>query len=339
MGRLALIAAPLVVVAAVAAIFFRACAPSLLHGEMLDSAVVTDSHGNRRLWLLTDDSFHYHVKSGSEVGSGSLHCFDCKTWTYVYDPIDGKVIKRTKTSFDNPLLKGNIFVSGHHVWVVLSAHSDGEPRVEQYDADTGERVLDTAGLVARFPELSAGIVDVSREGERLKFKTKDGREGITYDTVQDRILPKDSSASWLPLVELRNGKDSRARKQLMHVSHSETGVRSDPIGRPVYLGGVIYYQDEKCAVIIHLDQVGKEANRMLTVVDLQAQKELWTAPQEQLFSGMKIDEGRDSFSSLFFSQDDIKSWRAGDVIVLEYKNVGVMGFDYATGKRLWVVYP
>ena len=56
-----------------------------------------------------------------------------------------------------------------------------------------------------------------------------------------------------------------------------------------------------------------------------------------MFKGMKIDEEDDSFSSLFFTKDNIRVRRSGSLVVLQLKGVGLMGFDYKTGKKLWTM--
>ena len=45
----------------------------------------------------------------------------------------------------------------------------------------------------------------------------------------------------------------------------------------VFLEGIIYYTDQDCAIIIHLDKLGKESNRLMTCVDLKTGKEKWTS--------------------------------------------------------------
>ena len=116
-----------------------------------------------------------------------------------------------------------------------------------------------------------------------------------------------------------------------------TGATGEPLGDRIYLEGIIYYQDEDCALIVHLDQLGQKSNRMLTCIDMKSGKEKWTIQQDDLFKKMKIDENKDSFSSLFFTKDDIKVKRSGGLVTLQFKGEGMMGFDYETGKKLWTL--
>jgi hypothetical protein len=54
-----------------------------------------------------------------------------------------------------------------------------------------------------------------------------------------------------------------------------------------------------------------------------------------MFDEMRIDEEDDTFSSLFFTKANIDVKRSGNLVVLQLKNKGIMGFDYKTGKKLF----
>ena len=56
---------------------------------------------------------------------------------------------------------------------------------------------------------------------------------------------------------------------------------------------------------------------------------------DDLFKRMKIDKDKDSFSDLFFTKDKIKVRRSGNLVVVEMKGEGLIGFDLQTGKQLW----
>ena len=115
------------------------------------------------------------------------------------------------------------------------------------------------------------------------------------------------------------------------------GATSQPLSDKVYLEGIAYHKDEDCTIIIYLDQLGRKSNRILTCVDVKTGKEKWTVQQDDLFSKMKINEEKDSFSSLFFTKDNIKVKRSGNLVVLELAGEGLMGFDFETGKKLWTL--
>lgn len=73
--------------------------PNSISGNFMDYAFVPET-GN--LLILTDGSFHYTSKTttGNSFSMKSKGLF-CKTWTYVYDPVNNKVISKTKTPFDD----------------------------------------------------------------------------------------------------------------------------------------------------------------------------------------------------------------------------------------------
>jgi len=115
------------------------------------------------------------------------------------------------------------------------------------------------------------------------------------------------------------------------------GATGKRLSDTIFLEGIIYHQDEDCAIIIYLDRIGKKANRFMTCYDLAAGRALWTVKPDRMFEEMKIDEEEDSFSSFFFTKDNIKVRRSGNLVVLQLKGVGLMGFDYRTGKKLWTM--
>ena len=122
-----------------------------------------------------------------------------------------------------------------------------------------------------------------------------------------------------------------------HTLEFFTGATSEPLGDKVYLEGIMYYQNADCAIIIHIDQLGKKSNRMMTCVDLKTGKEKWTIQQSDLFKKMKVDENDDAFSSIFFTKDKIQVKRQDNLVVLQLEGEGLMGFDFNTGKKLWTL--
>jgi hypothetical protein len=75
----------------------------------------------------------------------------------------------------------------------------------------------------------------------------------------------------------------------------------------------------------------------MSVVDIKTGKEKWTAGEDVLFDDMKIDEDDDTFSSLFFTKDKIEVKRSGNLVILQLKGQGIMGFDYNSGKKLFEI--
>ncbi|MGH2574164.1 MAG: hypothetical protein ACRDFC_00535, partial [Ignavibacteria bacterium] len=104
----------------------------------------------------------------------------------------------------------------------------------------------------------------------------------------------------------------------------------------VYIEGIIFHQDNECVIILHQDNAGKKADRMLTCIDYSG-KLKWTIQQGELFEKLIVDEDDNPFSKIFFMKDKVGVIRAGNIVVLKLEDAGVMGFDYNTGKKLWTI--
>lgn len=88
---------------------------------------------------------------------------------------------------------------------------------------------------------------------------------------------------------------------------------------------VLVNQDKEYAVFVHQDRVGKQARRILTCVDANGIKK-WTVPPDVLFSAiMEAEPG------------DMGGQRQGNLFVLNIKRLGAIGFDLASGRRLWQI--
>lgn len=348
---------------------YRALTPDTIRGELLDAALVTLQDGSQRLWILCDDSFNYTQSTSSGGGqSMSSECLSCTTVIYVYDPASKKVVKRIEQERDDIAIHVNIIHHSGRMWIIQGGFGDDVPRIEVYDAATAELVTDTAAFVAQHPLLKAGLVTVmyDKDDDLLTLKTKDGREGLLFDMDNDRFYDdhtalalerrKMTGAASLCVLAPENHSGPRrrlygitgpARSLAGNMSSLDMwadnpnmlrmgyGATSRSLNETIYLEGIIYHQDKESVIIIHLDQVGKQANRILSCVDLESGKGKWTVGKETLFDEMRIDEEDDSFSGLFFTRDHIKVLRSGDLVTVSMKGVGIMGFDFATGKQRW----
>lgn len=361
----------LVIIIVVGIIFaYPALTPNAIHGSFMDMTIVPQKDGSQKVWILTDGSFNF-IQTSKSPGSYSTgrKCFFCKTWTYIYDPVNEKVIKKIKTPYEDIITTIKIHYHKGQVWVITSEYGKNDPRIEAYDAETGDLVMDTKAFMAKYPILSGGLSGLHFDAKenQMMLKTKDGHQGIVYSFATDKLyedyakmrdeiesMPGD--ASFLVLSPEKSGSGPRKRLYLVsgpmgklmnsksslesYASNPEslkffTGATSEAIGEKIYLEGLLYYQDDDCAAVIYLDELGKKSNRLLTLVDKKQKREMWTAGPDVLFKKMRIDENKDSFSSLFFTKDNIEVKRSGNVVLLELKGEGIMAFDYATGKLLW----
>jgi len=365
----------LAIVIILAGIFFAypALTPNSIHGDFMDMTVVPQKDGSQKVWILTDGSFSF-IQTTKSPGSYSTgrKCYFCKTWTYIYDPVSEKVLKKIKTPYEDIITSIQILYHNNQVWVLTSEYGQNEPRIEIFDSETGDIVTDTKAFIAKYPILSGGLAGLhyNEEEKYLNLKTKDGRQDVTYSFLTDKMYDTYSTlyeeldkatgeGSVLVLCSESSGAAPRKKAFLVtgpkgklnsnksslesYANNAESlkffvgGATSEPVSEKVYLEGLIYYQDNDCALIISLDQLGKKSNRILTCIDLKSKKEKWTVNQDQLFKKMKIDEEKDTFSSLFFTKDDIKVIRSANLVLVKLKGEGVMAFDYDSGKKLWTL--
>jgi hypothetical protein len=70
--------------------------PTAIKGHLIDAVYIPDTNGAGSLWFQTDDSFYYAstVETGGSLSISTGSLFN-KTYTYIYDPVHGKVLQRT----------------------------------------------------------------------------------------------------------------------------------------------------------------------------------------------------------------------------------------------------
>ena len=356
-----------------AGIFFiyPAMTPDKIRGNLLDFTIVPQKDGSSRIWVLTDGSFNFiqTTKSPGSYSSGRK-CYFCKTWLYVIDPNDMKVIKKTKTEFDDIITTTNLVYSNDKVYQITYGYGKNEPKIVVCNAETGDKILDSKDFVEKYSELSSGLADLHYDKKEniLRITTKDGRNDVTYSLENETMYPSyskyrenlendstkgtafvmasENSSGPRKVLYLVRGTKGTLRNNLSsldsYVSNESTleffvkGATAEKMSNKIFLEGIIYHQDNDCAVIIHVSQIGKKADRIMTCID-NTGKEKWSVTQEQLFNKMKVDEEKDSFSSIFFTKDKIGVNRSGNLIVLKLDGEGIMGFDYNSGKKLFTL--
>ncbi|MCI0450415.1 MAG: hypothetical protein L0Y79_11650 [Chlorobi bacterium] len=346
--------------------------PNKISGDFLDAVIVPSKDGSQKLWILTDGSFNF-IKTTKSPGRTSTgrECYFCKTWTYIIDPETENVEKKIKTPYEDIITQIDLVYHSGKVWEFTREYGENEPRIEAFDSETGEKVMDTKEFMRKFPVLAAGLAGsyYDEKDNTVKLKTKDGRDNLIYSLEDGKLyndfkdfreaMMRDSSKFVISV--LSSESSSGPRKKLYKIAGPKSkildnksslesyagnqkslqfftgGLSSEPMTDRVFLEGIIYHQDSDCAIVIHLDQLGKKSNRIMTSVDVKTGKEKWTLEQDKLFDDMKIDEEDDAFSSLFFTKDNIEVKRSGNLVVLQLKGEGIMGIDYSTGKKLWEI--
>lgn len=343
--------------------------PNSLSGSFLDAVVVPSKDGEEKVWILTDGSFNFiqTTKSPGRTSTGR-ECYFCKTWTYIIDPKTEKVLHKIKTPYEDIITLIDLVYHDGKVWSVTREYGENEPRIEAFDSETGEKVMDTDQFESKFPQLSAGLTEAhyDKEDFTIRVKTRDGREGI-YSFTEDKLYKdnaefnksqtKDSAITNYPILAPEDNSSSPRKKLLIatgpkssiennksslsHYSGNEEHmekyykIKVKPLVEKIYLEGIIYHMDSESVIIVYLDQLGKKSNRLVSCVDLNSGKELWTLKPDEIFDEMKIDEEDDTFSSLFFTKSNIGVKRSGNLVLLTLKNEGIMGFEYKTGKKLF----
>lgn len=361
----------ILVIIGIAGYYFAlpALMPNSLSGDFLNMVIVPTKDGKEKMWILTDGSFNFiqTTKSPGRTSTGR-ECYFCKTWTYIVDPEDQKVIKKTKTPYEDIITQIDMVYHDNRVWMITKEYGENEPRIEAFNAETGEKEMDTKDFITKFSELSAGLAEVfySKDDNYLRLKTKDGREraysfddGKLYKDFSElsKMNGKDSTIITIPILVAEENSSS-PRKRFLTASGPKASIKDNKsrieriddkddylekhlkikVGEPgekVYLEGIMYYDDPDCAIIIHLDKLGKKSDRLMTCINLETGKEMWTIQPDEMFEEMKIDEEDDTFSSLFFTKSNIDVKRSGNLVVLQLKGQGIMGFDYKTGKKLF----
>ncbi len=345
--------------------------PNSIRGDFIDAVIVPSKDGKEKMWILTDGSFNFiqSTKSPGRTSTGR-ECYFCKTWTYIIDPETQKVISKTKTLYEDIITQIDLVYYDGKVWSFTREYGENEPKIEAFNSETGEKVMDTKQFISKFPELSAGLTEAhyNKDDFNLKMKTKDGKEkiysiaeGKLYKDLADFtnsqskdstiisipiLAPEDNSSgprkkliiATGPKVSINQNKSSLVsltKKEDYMEKHYKIKVKS--VSENIYLEGIIYFNDNDCAVIIYLDQLGKKSNRIMTCIDLKTGDEKWTVSKDMLFKQMKIDEEDDVFSSLFFTKSNIDVKRSGNLVILQLKGKGIMGFDYNSGKKLFEI--
>ncbi|MBP1710313.1 MAG: hypothetical protein H6Q49_515 [Deltaproteobacteria bacterium] len=346
--------------------------PDKIRGDIIDCALVGQKDGSNRLWILTDGSFNYisTTKSPGHYSSGRK-CKFCKAWLYEYDPLGGKVIRRIKIPYRDIIIRTSMFYNGDKIWHVADAYHLDEPKIQTFDVLTGTMVEDTAGFMSRHPMLAAGLVKAwyDEKKDLITMDTKDGRTGLIYSIQEQKLYPsyslyydeqrKDLSEKEKFLLCAQGGQDTRKllyrvkaahreliwnESRLQHncdqlerkITHRNGTFEARQMADTVFLRGIIYHQDKDGAIVIHLNQIDKKADRIMTYIDREG-KTKWTVPQSKMFPKMQIDENKGYYSTFSGTENRIKVIRSRNLVVLMLEGAGIMGFDYTNGKNLFTI--
>ena len=341
--------------------------PGPIKGDLLDAVYIPDATGDSgKLWIHTDASFTFirRIETPGRL-SVSRECANCKTITYIYDPVTEEIIKEWETPLNNVPPDTNLFLEKGEVWMVSRQTSDFEPIIEKYNAETGEKLLDTQSFIDDHSEIDAGIIEfiMHEDPRQFNLALNNGKK-LIYLFEEDKFFQSESELSKFyatsggeTVTIFALGEDgSDTRKKL----YSLTGPKSEIsrgncdsyldsadsleffcdataklLNEKIYLESMILYKDDDAAIILHQDQIGKGAKRFITSVDKNGSTK-WSIPQENLFPEIAFDPD-DPFSELFFIKLKVEGDRSDNLFIFKLDGVGLIGFDFVTGEKLWEV--
>lgn len=347
---------------------FPALTPNSLKGGFLDVTVVPTKGSSPDVWVLTDGSFNF-IQETKSPGRHSVgrKCYFCKLWVYMYDPVKGEVKNKIKIEQKDIITSSNILYREGEVWVVTSQYGENLPGIHVFNSETGEKIMETSDITAKYPELSAGISELSVTTEKpvnIRFKTRDGRtdqimdfeSGKMYDGWAKFNESKGSGDNSTIHVFALGSQNSAPRKTLYYATGPKKEIQ-DPHHIESYLDNpeslmffskatakklvpdkgfieaLMLYQDEDACVIIHQGVADKDSDRMITCVDSDG-KVRWEIKQADLFKKARVDKD-DPFSSAFFMKSKFGGIVQSGLFVFKLEGSGIIGFDYKTGKKLW----
>lgn len=344
--------------------------PNDMEGQMLDLTYAEGKDGKGYLWVQTNPSFQY-ISETETPGSHSIssECLFCRTETFIYDPETKEVLKKITTEYDGPPPTPEMFSYAGNVWIVSGSFRENEPLINVYDAASGDLVMDTKEFISKHQRFSAGISELRYEDRpaRLTIKTKDGLDQV-YLVEKDTVFKNNSdymkytettTSGNATMYSLISEEGVSERKVLYRItgpagkvfgSHIPESMLDDasyimkhynstaePItpGK-IYLEGELLYFDDEGVVIIYQDQLGKRADRLLSRIDKDGNIK-WTksTANDELFEALKLDEDKNPFGKMFFMKSNLKGERGGNMFIFKLKDVGIMCFDWETGKQVW----
>jgi len=340
-----------------------------LSGHFMNAVAVPGPEGGNRLWILSDGSRHYILKKESPGRvSVARKCMFCKTWTYVYDPVAKTVLAKFKTDYKTIIIQSWMAYQNGKIWIATDAYEKNEPRIFVYSEEPAGLIQETPEIIKKYPELESGLIKVrlEKDPDRLILDTKDGRVGLVLALGDEKIYANElefrktmaaGDEDQITLFALGQ-EDSGPRKILFKVTGPRGRVKdsgleallrnpkslfswakatAEPVAPGcVYIEGQIFYQDPDGCLILHQDAAGQVANRLLTRIDANGNQK-WTAGPAELFEEMKVDLDKNPLSSIFFMKNEVDISRSGSLILLQLRGVGIIGFDFATGKKLWEI--
>ena len=326
-----------------------------LIGNFIDAVMIPRENGKINLWILTNEP---------EDSKYLIH-------RYIYDPEEEKILNSFQNKLNNYPPNIKLFYIDKEVLEVNGGATGIEPSIVTYNQENGNVIMNTENYISQFPDLQSGIskLYVREDPLRLDVGTKDGLNitidpinKISYRNYSEYTGSFKNNNQKVDIFALGYGNSGEdARKNLFLVTGTKANLWDKNIPESyfsdkstlrfmkkseakillkdnIFLEGVLLYQDDDCCIIFHQTQVGKNADRLLSCVDKDG-KMLWTVSTENvLFPKLKATD-KDAVSEMFFVKNSVSVSREGNMILFKYERVGLMVFDYNTGKKIYEIKP
>lgn len=335
-----------------------------LVGKLIDAELLTDAANRTTVAVLTDGSWSYLSKStvAGRTSQGRKGLF-CKTHLFWYDPVKRAVLTHETTPYKQLPPRSIILHLGDALWQI-AVEPDYQPlTVSAFRPDNGSPLMDTAQFTQRFALAGQTI---RRQSLRpyppyfLTFATETGRE-IVVDLQSGRsggeiteLVPKEASGTidlfaladpaggeQRRLYRLSNGDGRLYRFNVPQSAYSDLqyfernfNARAEEINTAApFIAGLLIYQDDEIAVILHQDLAGPDSPRRITCVDTTGRTR-WSLSQELLFNGLRL-QTKAPFSVNAFVQDRLRIKRSGGTMLIVFAPEGFMAVQSESGKVIW----
>lgn len=326
---------------------------SSLKGYLMDAIIIPDKNDFGKLWIMSSE----YKKS------------EFRVYTFIYDPIDEKILNSFESDYEKSYPQIHLFYLDNEVLKITGDASGVEPGISTFNAQTGDLILNNDTYLKQFPDIKSGIskIYVNNNPLRADIETKDGLK-FTIDFVNKKLYKNysdfrnsfkndNTKVKIFALGNQKSGED--ARKKLFLVSGTKANLWDADIPESyftdkstlkffknaeatlliedkVFLEGVMLYKDDECCVIFHQSQVGNNAERILSCINIKGNV-MWTASTEnELFSKLRATD-KEATSSMFFMKSNVHVLKEGNLILLKVDRLGIIGFDYEAGKKIFEI--
>ncbi len=332
-------------------------------GRLVDAVYLPGTDGAGILCILTDGSWSFFSKyqsAGRQV-QGRKGIF-CKTHLYRYDPLNRRILARKTVKYEQLPPPAVLLLAGDNLWEISTDPDRLPVRAMAFRLRDGERLIDSTQFYAHF---AGPGISIRRQRLHphppyyLSITTEDDRNmvidlasGSKAADLAALLAPQKGTIDRFALADPEGGP----RRRLWRIAGGdwrlyETSIPERAFGDLSYFArhfnaaaeaiapaqyfweGILVYQDDDQAVILHQEETTPDADRRLTCIGGNGRIR-WSLAQAQLFPGLALRQKK-PFSSDFFVQSRIRIKKNGDVMLIVFEPEGLIGIDAASGRELW----